>query len=80
MILKRSLQWLSGQIVKSDSLAFGSHTWSSTHRHAKGGEYRFLTTGILESDRSDVVIYDDAEGTVWVRAKSEFEDGRFEKI
>ncbi len=51
--------------------------WRATHRHRKGGLYRRMCDGILEADRSDVVIYDDADGTVWVRARAEFEDGRF---
>ena len=52
-------------------------TWTPTHRHRKGGLYRLVAHGILESDRSDVVIYDDAEGTTWVRPAAEFYDGRF---
>lgn len=51
--------------------------WAPTHRHRKGGLYRRVTTAVLEADRSDVVIYDDADGTIWVRPVAEFEDGRF---
>lgn len=51
--------------------------WTPTHRHRKGGLYRVLTHGTLEANRSPVVIYDDADGTVWVRPTEEFEDGRF---
>lgn len=51
--------------------------WRPTHQHRKGGEYRVLGHGVLESDRSDVVIYDDRSGTIWVRSKAEFYDGRF---
>lgn len=54
-----------------------SQDWLPTHRHRKGGLYRVLTHGILEADRSPVVIYDDADGTVWVRPTAEFNDGRF---
>lgn len=54
--------------------------WNPTHRHAKGGAYRVLMHAILEADRSAVVVYDDIEGTVWVRALSEFCDGRFSTI
>ena len=54
--------------------------WAATHRHRKGGLYRVLGRGILEADRSDVVIYDDVEGTVWVRPVVEFEDGRFTPV
>ena len=39
-----------------------------------------LSHGILEKDRSDVVIYDDAKGQVWVRPVAEFYDGRFEAL
>ncbi len=48
-----------------------------THRHRKGGLYRRVADAVLEADRSDVVIYDDATGAVWVRSRAEFEDGRF---
>ena len=51
--------------------------WRATHRHAKGGLYRLLCYGVAEADRSPVAIYDDAVGTVWVRAAAEFDDGRF---
>ena len=54
--------------------------WAPTHRHRKGGLYRVLGRAILESDRSDVIVYDDAEGTVWVRPVEEFEDGRFSPV
>ncbi|MEO3416951.1 DUF1653 domain-containing protein [Roseovarius sp. CAU 1744] len=54
--------------------------WVPTHRHRKGGFYRVVGHGTLESDRSPVVIYDDAEGQVWVRPTREFEDGRFEPV
>ena len=51
--------------------------WTPTHRHKKGGLYRVVAHGLLEADRSDVVVYDDAEGTTWVRPAAEFYDGRF---
>ncbi len=54
--------------------------WSPTHRHRKGGLYRVLARGILETDRSAAVIYDDAEGTIWIRPAGEFDDGRFESL
>ncbi len=52
-------------------------SWEPTHRHKKGGLYRYLYKGILESDHSAIVVYDDREGQVWVRAAKEFHDGRF---
>lgn len=51
--------------------------WAATHRHKKGGLYRLLYEGVYEPDRSPVAIYDDAEGTIWVRPLEEFNDGRF---
>lgn len=54
--------------------------WAATHRHRKGGLYRLLHEGINEPDRSPVAIYDDADGTIWVRPWAEFHDGRFTPI
>lgn len=54
--------------------------WQPTHQHRKGGRYRVTGTAVLEADRSDVVIYDDAEGNVWVRDAAEFHDGRFRPL
>lgn len=51
--------------------------WAATHRHRKGGLYRVVGSAVWEPDRSDAVIYDDAEGNVWVRPAAEFHDGRF---
>jgi len=57
-----------------------AEVWEPTHRHAKGGEYRLLMHAVLETDRSAAIVYDDSEGTVWVRPASEFFDGRFTLI
>jgi|TARA_R110002094_G_C4854997_1_gene207237 hypothetical protein len=54
--------------------------WTPTHMHKKGGAYRYLNDGILEADRSAVVIYDDRDGRVWVRPHDEFHDGRFSPL
>lgn len=54
--------------------------WEPTHRHRKGGLYRVLMRGPqvrIEATAELAVIYDDAEGNVWVRPASEFDDGRF---
>lgn len=51
--------------------------WKATHKHRKGGLYRVLAVGVLEADRSNAVIYDDATGQIWVRPEAEFYDGRF---
>lgn len=56
----------------------GNAPWRPTHRHLKsGGDYRVICTATLEADRSDAVVYDDKDGTVWVRSAMEFYDGRF---
>ena len=54
--------------------------WVATHRHRKGGLYRLIDQGINEADRAPVAIYDDPEGTIWVRSRAEFEDGRFTAV
>ncbi|MEM6406851.1 MAG: DUF1653 domain-containing protein [Pseudomonadota bacterium] len=54
--------------------------WYATHVHKKGGRYRVIMHAVLETDRSDVVVYDDADGNVWVRPATEFYDGRFELL
>ena len=51
--------------------------WQATHQHKKGGYYRLIAYGTNEADRTPVAIYDDAVGTIWVRAAAEFDDGRF---
>lgn len=51
-----------------------------THRHKKGGLYRVLCSAKLEADESDVIVYYDREGNVWVRSKQEFYDGRFKPL
>jgi len=53
---------------------FGQTPWHPTHRHKKGGGYRLLGYGVAEADRSTVAIYDDIDGTVWVRSADEFND------
>lgn len=54
--------------------------WTPTHIHRKGGGYRYLYDGVLEADRSAVVVYDDAQGRIWVRSRAEFHDGRFQPV
>lgn len=76
MILRRLLDKLVGAPAPRSALRDGG-TFVATHMHRKGGAYRLLAQGVLESDRSAVAIYDDAEGTIWVRDLSEFHDGRF---
>lgn len=54
-------------------------------QHTKGGIYKVLGSGKLQTSRplldmAEVVIYTArADGTLWVRDKVEFEDGRFKK-
>ena len=79
MTLGTLLRRLTGMATSHPGLR-GERDFVATHRHRKGGDYRLLARGILESDRSAVAIYDDAEGTIWVRDLAEFEDGRFTEI
>lgn len=74
------LRTLFSAPTKTNSSLGRSVEWHPTHVHKKGGEYRLLEHAILEADRSEVVIYDDKEGTIWVRSKSEFYDGRFRPV
>ena len=75
------MTWLKRLLwTGSVSTGLSGSPFEPTHRHRKGGQYRLLARGILEADRSPVAIYDDAEGTVWVRSLEEFEDGRFSPI
>jgi len=75
------MTWLR-KILKASGQAIhiGGPPFVPTHRHKKGGVYRLLAYGVYEADRSDVAIYDDAEGNIWVRSLEEFEDGRFSPI
>jgi hypothetical protein len=49
-------------------------------RDADAGLAADTSPAVLETDRSDVVIYDDADGAVWVRPVEEFNDGRFSQL
>ena len=56
------------------------------YRHKKrGSTYRILHEAVLQLeglyDMAPVVVYQDiANGSVWVRLRKEFFDGRFEEI
>jgi len=67
------------QLAASDAALSqqGQQGWRPTHQHRKGGLYRVITRAELEADLSPVVVYDDANGRVWVRPAAEFDDGRF---
>lgn len=53
-------------------------TFRPTHRHRKGGLYRFLGLVRVEADLSLASIYEAEKGDLpWSRSKDEFEDGRF---
>lgn len=59
---------------------------TATHRHKKrGSEYRVLGQAQVQcsdglTDYEVVTVYVGTDGEMWVRRKSEFEDGRFEAI
>jgi hypothetical protein len=70
------MRWLSG-FQKFLRWSF----WEPTHIHNKtGGRYRLIRAALLEKTFEEVVIYESDSGTVWVRPKSEFYDGRFKKL
>lgn len=46
----------------------------ATHRHYKGGLYRFLYYGYSEASIAPVVVYQSVEtGAVWIRPREDFE-------
>lgn len=66
--------------------------WRPTHRHVKrGSEYQLLGMGKMQAkdwraggkallypvDMTAVAIYQAKDGSLWVRPREEFEDGRF---
>jgi hypothetical protein len=58
--------------------AVGGLSWAPTHVHRKsGGRYRVLRRGAIERDLTPCVVYEGADGRVWVRPAAEFDDGRF---
>jgi hypothetical protein len=54
----------------------------SRYQHVKtGGFYEVLGPGKLEWDLADVIVYrSEHDGSLWVRPKSEFYDGRFVRV
>lgn len=60
----------------------GVDTARQRWRHAKtGGVYEFVAEAMNEADTSVVIVYRNVEtGVTWVRAASEFFDGRFEIV
>jgi hypothetical protein len=62
--------------------------WSPTHRHVKrGSTYRLLGKVQVQAPSDDPLtdyelayLYQSADGQLWVRRCSEFDDGRFEAI
>lgn len=67
--------------LRDAKLELKSASWQPTHVHIRsGGMYRELMRGELEIDLAPVVIYDNAEGRVWVRPEPEFDDGRFMEL
>lgn len=65
-----------------DNYMFLSST-DQFYLHYKGGLYWKMFEGKLTDDKSDVIIYKHVyphEVGVWVRNKTEFEDGRFRRV
>lgn len=45
------------------------------------GLYAFICEAKLEADLSPVIVYQSLEhGTIWVRPRAEFFDGRFKEV
>ena len=55
----------------------GNTTWRPTHRHYKGGLYRFLFTAYQEHDMTPLAVYEARSGDKFTRPLDEFNDGRF---
>ena len=52
-----------------------------THVHVKTGRlYRVLMETRWESNLDEVVVYEGADGNIWVRPKAQFYDGRFQEV
>ena len=69
------------KIVEQALSGDGSRIMDVIYRHRKGGLYRIIARGRLESDLTPVVIYQALAGSeYWVRPTAEFEDGRFEAL
>lgn len=50
-------------------------------RHKKtGGVYSFIAEVVIEATLDPAVAYQGNDGTIWVRPRDEFFDGRFEEI
>jgi len=41
-------------------------------RHYKGGLYELVCVATLESDRSEMIVYRAADGSIWTRPKAVF--------
>jgi hypothetical protein len=56
-----------------------------TYTHTHGGRYEVIGSAKVQArkpltDMEVVTIYRGSDGSLWVRRKSEFEDGRFTPI
>lgn len=50
-----------------------------TVRHERGGRYEIILLARMESDLAPVYVYRNADtGALWVRSRTQMEDGRFE--
>ena len=55
--------------------------WKPTHRHLKTGSlYRVVCEARIEATLDHVIVYESHYGDVWTRPKTEFYDGRFERL
>lgn len=47
------------------------------HHLKSGNDYKVISTGIIKATLEPAVIYQGADGIIWIRPVSEFTDGRF---
>jgi hypothetical protein len=48
--------------------------WQPTHRHYKGGLYRELHRALHSETEEALVVYQSADGRIWVRSAAMFDE------
>lgn len=81
-------RWLKGEITSIDDAVEEIVWMGPKYRHARRGtSYALIGDGQVQApadapltDYEVVAVYKSRDGGLWVRRKSEFDDGRFEEI
>lgn len=73
---------LCGMLVAAAFVVFRDHVWRKrpNWKHRKSGDYYrvlYENNAFYEATKDPVVVYQGADGIVWVRSKPLFFDGRF---